>query len=65
MSLRGSCAALWPLVMGFRFGEGRMEKDAAGGPSLPSPDGLTNPGASRISPAAYLTLKGALRDVAS
>jgi len=32
-----------------------MEKDAAGCPSLPSHHGLTNPGTSRTSPAAYLT----------
>ena len=40
-----------------RFGRGRMEKDAAGCPSLPSHYGLTNPGTSRTSPAAYLTTK--------
>ena len=36
-----------------------MEKDAAGCPSLPSHYGLTNPGTSRTSPAAYLTPKDA------
>jgi len=38
-----------------RFGRGRMEKDAAGYPSLLLHYGLTNPGTSRTSPAAYLT----------
>jgi hypothetical protein len=38
-----------------RFGRGRMEKGAAGYPSLSSQDGPTNPGTSRTSPAAYLT----------
>jgi hypothetical protein len=47
--------------VGFRFGRGWGEKDAAGCPSLPSHYGLTNPGVSRTSPAAYLTWKGALR----
>ena len=42
-----------------RFGRGRMEKDAAGCPSLPSHYGLTNPGTSRTSPVAYLTPKDA------
>ena len=32
-----------------------MEKDAAGYPSLPLHYGLTNPGTSRTSPAAYPT----------
>ena len=32
-----------------------MEKDAAGCPSLPIAYGLTNPGTSRTSPAAYPT----------
>jgi hypothetical protein len=36
-----------------------MEKDAAGCPSLPSHYGLTNPGTSRTSPAAYLTTNDA------
>jgi hypothetical protein len=36
-----------------------MEKDAAGCPSLPSHYGLTNPGTSRTSPAAYLTREDA------
>ena len=31
-----------------------MEKDADGHPSLPLHSGLTNPGPSRTSPAAYL-----------
>ena len=44
-----------------RFGRGRMEKDAAGCPSLPSHYGLTNPGTSRTSPVAYLTLDYALQ----
>jgi hypothetical protein len=35
-----------------RFGRGRMEKDAAGCPSLPTHYGPTNPGTSRTSPAA-------------
>ena len=38
-----------------RFGGGRMEKDAVGYPFLPTHDGLTNPDASRTSPAAYPT----------
>src|SRR5262249_34935218 len=38
-----------------RFGRGRMEKDAAGRPSLPAHYGHTTPGTSRPSPAAYLT----------
>jgi len=32
-----------------------MEKDADGRPSLPTHHGLTNPGTSRTSPAAYPT----------
>ncbi len=39
-----------------RFGGGRMEKDAAGYPSLLSHYGLTNSGISRTSPAAYPTV---------
>ena len=38
-----------------------MEKDAAGYPSLPLHYGLTNPGTSRTSPAAYPTSRAVLR----
>ena len=38
-----------------------MEKDAAGCPSLLSHYGLTNPGTSRTSPAAYPTARPVLR----
>src|SRR5512134_1144019 len=44
-----------------RFGGGRMEKGAAGCPSLPSHYGLTNPGISRelaSRPPTFLTLAG-------
>ena len=38
-----------------------MEKDATGYPSLPLHYGLTNPGISRTSPAAYPTSRAVLR----